>query len=67
MILAHKRKGHGAYFIAPISGRSCHLAGGLFVDDTDLFRLLMSRTESAIEAQGHLQEVWCTRGWDKNS
>ena len=56
MISAHKRKGHSAYFIAPISGQSCHLAGGLFVDDTDLFHLSMTQTESVIEAHGHLQE-----------
>ena len=56
MISAHKKKGHGAYFMAPISGQSCHLAGGLFVNDTDLFHLLMNPTESVIEAHGHLQE-----------
>ena len=56
MISAHKRKGHSAHFIAPISGQSCHLAGGLFVNDTDLFHLSMNQTELVIEAHGHLQE-----------
>ena len=39
MIRAQQRKGHGANFLAPILGQSCHLIGGLFVDDTDLFHL----------------------------
>jgi hypothetical protein len=56
LISAHKRKGHGAHFIAPISGLSCHLAGGIFVDDTDLFHLDMHRIETILEAHAHLQE-----------
>ncbi len=58
LISAHKRKGHGAHFIAPISisGLSCHLTGGIFVDDTDLFHLDMHRIESILEAHAHLQE-----------
>ncbi len=56
LILAHKGKGHGAHFIAPISGLSCHLAGGIFVDDTDLFHLDMRRIETILEAHAHLQE-----------
>jgi hypothetical protein len=35
MIAAHKWKGHGGHFIAPISGLLCHLGGVLFVDDTN--------------------------------
>jgi hypothetical protein len=41
MISAHKRKGHGAHLVTPISNQPCHLAGGLFVDDTNLFHLHM--------------------------
>jgi hypothetical protein len=57
MIKAHRRKGHGTHFIAPISGLSCHLIGGLFVDDTDLFHLDMRRTKTALEAHTCLQEL----------
>jgi hypothetical protein len=57
MIKAHRRKGHGAHFIASISGLSCHLIGGLFVDDTNLFHLDMQRTKTALEAHTCLQEL----------
>jgi hypothetical protein len=56
MIRAHRRKGHGAQFLAPISGLSCHLIGGLFVNDTDLFHLDMQWIETAEEAHARLQE-----------
>jgi hypothetical protein len=56
LILAHKRKGHGAHFIAPISGLSCHLAGGVFVDDFDLFHLDMRQIDTILEAHTHLRE-----------
>ncbi len=56
MIRAHHQKGHGAQFLAPISGLSCHLIGGLFVNDTDLFHLDMQRIETAEEAHARLQE-----------
>jgi hypothetical protein len=36
VIVAHKRKGRGAHFIAPILDITGHIVGGLFVDDTDL-------------------------------
>jgi hypothetical protein len=41
MIAAHKRKEHGAHFIAKISEISGHLVGGLYVDDTNLTHLDM--------------------------
>jgi hypothetical protein len=56
MIRAHSWKGHGAHFIAPISGRSCHLSGGIFVGDTDLFHLDMQQVETVMEAHDRLQE-----------
>jgi hypothetical protein len=56
MIKAHRRKEHGAHFIAPISGLSCHFIRGLFVDNTNLFHLDMRRTETALEAHTCLQE-----------
>ncbi len=45
-----------AHFIVPISGWSCHLIGGLFVDDTDLFHLDMRQVETVTEAHDRLQE-----------
>ena len=39
---AHKRKGHGAHFICPISQRTGHLSAILFVDDTDLIHIDMN-------------------------
>ncbi len=57
MINAHRQKGHGAHFIAPISGLLCHLIGGLlFINDTNLFHLDMRRTETALEAHTCLEE-----------
>ncbi len=57
MISAHKKKGLGAHFITPISSHTCHLAGGLFVDDTDLFHLDMHTVQSVVEAHQCLQEA----------
>ena len=54
MIRAHRRKGHGTHFIAPISGLSC--LGVLFVDNTDLFHLYMRQVKTAMEAHARLQE-----------
>jgi hypothetical protein len=56
MIQAHRKKGHGTQFLAPISGRTCHLIGGLFVDNTDLFYLNMQWIETAVEAHARLQD-----------
>jgi hypothetical protein len=48
MIAAHKRKGHGAHLIAPISNITGHVVGGLFVDDTDLIHVDMPIVESIL-------------------
>jgi hypothetical protein len=37
MISAHKKNSHSAHLVTPILNLPCHLARGLFVDDTDLF------------------------------
>jgi hypothetical protein len=57
MISAHKKKGHGAHLVPPILNLPCHLAGGLFVDDTDLFHLDMQEMETVIDMHGHLQDA----------
>jgi hypothetical protein len=56
MIDAHKCKGHGAHFIAPILDISGHIVGGLFVDDTDLVHVDMRVMETILEAHSWLQE-----------
>jgi hypothetical protein len=50
MIAAHKCKGHGAHFIAPILDITGHIVGGLFVDDTDLVHVNMQVVETILEA-----------------
>jgi hypothetical protein len=57
MIAAHKHKGHGAHFIAPISDITGHIVGGLFMDDTDLVHVDMQAVETILEAQSWLQEL----------
>ncbi len=39
IINAHKQKGHGIHLRSPISNKTIHLAGTLFVDDTDVEHL----------------------------
>jgi hypothetical protein len=56
MIAAHKRKGHGAHLIAPISDITNHIVGGLFVDDTDLVHVNMQAVETILDARSRLQE-----------
>ena len=56
MINAHRRKGHGAHFIAPISGRIGQLVGEIFVDDTDLIHLDMRSIETMGEAHRRFQD-----------
>jgi hypothetical protein len=57
MITAHKWKGHNAYFIAPISGQFCHLAGGLFINDTNLIHVDLWLVITAFEAHAQYQEL----------
>ncbi len=56
MIATHKRKGHGAHFIAKILENTGHLVGRLFVDDTDLIHLDMRTIKTTLEAHIKLQE-----------
>ena len=56
IVRAHKRKGHGAKFMCPISNLKFHLAGIIFVDDTDLIHINMGQNEDADLALIHLQD-----------
>jgi hypothetical protein len=55
MINAHKKKGHGIWLITPTTKKKLHLAGLLFVDNTDLKHLNMTKTETTMEALAALQ------------
>ena len=56
ILRAHKRKGHGATFVCPISRKVSNLAAILFVDDSNIIHMHMDREESADEAHLALQE-----------
>ena len=47
ILRAHKRKGHGAIFVCPVSRKVSKLAAILFVDDTDIIHMRMDLEESA--------------------
>ncbi len=53
---AHRRRGHGAKFLCPILLVRSNLAAVLFVDDTDVIHLDMTKQESAVDALHGLQE-----------
>ena len=53
---AHKRKGHGAKFVCPVSLARGELSAILFVDDTDVIHFNMEKNETALEAHANLQE-----------
>ena len=52
---AHKRKGHGAKFVCPISRLRGHLAAILYVDDCNLLHIDMEGQESTHEAHEAMQ------------
>jgi hypothetical protein len=56
IIRAHKRKGHGAKFICPITKLKGHIAGVIFVDDTDLIHVNMEVNEDMDETLINLQD-----------
>ena len=57
IINAHKRKGHGAHFICPITKLTSHIAGVIYIDDTDLIHFRMDEDQGKEEAFYHLQEA----------
>ena len=56
ILLAHKRKGHGATFVCPVSRRVSRLAAILFVDDTDIIHMRMDLNEGAEDTNFALQQ-----------
>jgi hypothetical protein len=63
ILKAHKRKGHGVHLSCPITKRTIHLAGTLFVDDTDLEHFDMTKVKTVIEAHTTLQRS--IRNWGR--
>jgi hypothetical protein len=55
IIHAHKKEGHGAAFLCPITKLSHKVAGILFVDDTDITHLDASKEETPEDAHHALQ------------
>ena len=56
MIESHKQKDHGVHLINPISKGGLHVAGTIFVDNTDLEHFDMRQNETAEEAHERFQE-----------
>ena len=61
VVRAHKRKGHGATFLCPVTGVKFLLAAVLFVDDCDLIHIDMVNEESALESFDKMQSS--VRNW----
>jgi hypothetical protein len=41
IIKAHKKKGHGAHFVGPITKLASHIAGVIYIKNTDLIHFRM--------------------------
>jgi len=54
---AHKKKGHGAHFTCPITKLKSHIAGIIYVDDTDLVHFRMEEDQDKYESFFNLQEA----------
>ena len=52
---AHRKKGHGAKFICPISKLSSHLSAILYVDNTDLLHINLEEDESMAKVHKSIQ------------
>ncbi len=52
---AHRKKGHGAKFYCPITNLQHHLSAILYVDDTDLLHIDVTKDESVDKVHGAIQ------------
>jgi hypothetical protein len=52
---AHGKKGHGAKFYCPISNLQHHLSAILYVDDTDLIHIDLTKDKSVEEVHNAIQ------------
>jgi uncharacterized protein (UPF0332 family) len=57
IISAHKKKGHGAHFTCPITKLKSHIAGIIYVDNTDLVHFCMDEDQGKDESFFCLQEA----------
>ena len=57
IIGAHKKKAHGAHFTCPITKLKSHIAGIIYVDDTDLVHFRMDEDQGKDESFFFLQEA----------
>jgi hypothetical protein len=55
IIGAHSKKGHGAKFICPITHLKHHLSAILYVDDTDLLHIDLSKNKTVDEVHNAIQ------------
>jgi hypothetical protein len=56
IIGAHSKKGHGAKFYCPITNLKHHLSAILYVDDTDLLHIDLSKDETFDKVHRAIQE-----------
>jgi hypothetical protein len=59
----HKKKGHGAHFTCPITKLKSHIAGIIYVDDTDIIHFCMEEDLGKDEVFFNLQEA--ITNWSK--
>jgi hypothetical protein len=52
---AHEKKGHGAKFYCPILNLQCHLSAILYVDDTDLIHINLTKDKSVDKIHDAIQ------------
>ncbi len=55
ILKAHGRKGHGAKFVCPITKLEKHLSAIIYVDDTDLLHIDLTKTETVDKVHKALQ------------
>ncbi len=57
IINVHKKKGHGAHFVCPITKLRSHIAGVIYVDNTDLIHFRMDKQEDTSDTLYGPQET----------
>ena len=55
ILRAHGKKGHGAKFLCPITKLQQHLSAILYVDDTDILHIDLTKDESINEVHTAIQ------------
>ncbi len=55
ILQAHRRKGHGAKFLCPITNLQQHLSAILYIDDTDILHIDLTKDESTNEVHTAIQ------------